>query len=47
MCIIAVKEKGYKLNEEYVKNCFLHNSDGAGFMFVDNNKVHIEKGSLM
>lgn len=44
MCIIAVKEKGYKLNEEYVKNCFLHNSDGAGFMFVDNNKVHIEKG---
>lgn len=44
MCIIAVKEKGYKLNKEYVENCFLYNPDGAGFMFVDNNKVHIEKG---
>lgn len=44
MCVIAIKEKGYKLNKEYVKNCFLHNPDGAGFMFVDNKKVHIEKG---
>ena len=44
MCIIAIKEKGYKLNKEYVENCFMHNPDGAGFMFVNNNKVHIEKG---
>lgn len=44
MCVIAIKEKGYKLNKEYIENCFLYNPDGAGFMFVDNNKVHIEKG---
>lgn len=44
MCIIAIKEKGYKLNKEYVENCFMHNPDGAGFMFTDNHKVHIEKG---
>ncbi len=44
MCVIAIKEKGYKLNKEYVENCFMHNPDGAGFMFADNHKVHIEKG---
>ena len=44
MCIIAIKRKGLDLNKEYVKNCFSNNPDGAGFMYADNGKVHIEKG---
>lgn len=44
MCVIAIKKQGYKLNEEYVRNCFSNNDDGAGFMFALGKKVFIEKG---
>lgn len=44
MCIIAIKNKGNKFDEKTVKTCFLHNPDGAGFMYADGGKVHIEKG---
>lgn len=47
MCIIVAKEKNVKLpSEEVLKNCFTNNSDGAGFMYVDKNKVVIDKGYL-
>lgn len=47
MCIIVSKEKGYNLpKKEILKNCFENNPDGAGFMYVNNNKVHIEKGFM-
>ena len=45
MCIIAYKPLNVAFPEERIlKNCFDNNSDGAGFMYVYDNKVHIRKG---
>lgn len=47
MCIIIAKEKHGRLpKEEELKNSFEYNSDGAGFMYVDNGKVVIDKGYM-
>lgn len=47
MCIIVAKDKWHDLpRKEYLKNCFNNNSDGAGFMYVDNGKVIIDKGYM-
>lgn len=47
MCIIVVKEKDKSLpQEKYLKNCFDNNPDGAGFMYVDNKQVVIDKGYM-
>lgn len=47
MCIIVSKEKGVELpKKDILKNCFENNPDGAGFMYVNNGKVHIEKGFM-
>ena len=47
MCIIVAKEKGQKLpSKETLKTCFNHNSDGAGLMYVQDNKVVIDKGYM-
>lgn len=46
MCIIIYKkEKALLPSYEILKKCFIKNSDGAGFCYVDNNdKIKIEKG---
>lgn len=47
MCIIVSKEKGVKLpTKKILENCFNRNSDGAGFMYVKNNQVMIDKGYM-
>lgn len=47
MCIIVVKEKGKKLpSKEILENCFYNNNDGAGFMYVKDKKVVIDKGYM-
>jgi len=47
MCIIIAKDKKSRLpKEEELKNSFEYNSDGAGFMYVDNGKVVIDKGYM-
>lgn len=47
MCIIAIKKIGVDLPKESVfKNCFYNNSDGAGFMYNKDGKVHIRKGFM-
>ncbi|MBR1386394.1 MAG: hypothetical protein IJ568_06155 [Bacilli bacterium] len=47
MCIIIAKNKIGRLpKEEELKNAFEYNSDGAGFMYVDNGKVVIDKGYM-
>lgn len=47
MCIIISKEKYGRLpSEEELKNSFMYNSDGAGFMYVENGKVVIDKGYM-
>lgn len=47
MCIIVAKEKKVGLPTiETLKTCFEHNNDGAGFMYVNNGKVVIDKGYM-
>lgn len=47
MCIIIAKNKSDRLPTiEELKNSFEYNSDGAGFMYVDNGKVIIDKGYM-
>lgn len=47
MCIIVAKEKGVKLpSKSVLKTCFDNNDDGAGIMYVQDNKVVIDKGYM-
>lgn len=47
MCIIIAKDKNGRLpSEEELKNSFEYNSDGAGFMYIKNGKVVIDKGYM-
>jgi len=47
MCIIIAKDKIGRLpKEEELKQAFDYNDDGAGFMYVDNGKVVIDKGYM-
>lgn len=47
MCVIIAKNKNSRIpTENELKNCFTANSDGAGFMYVDNKKVIIDKGYM-
>ena len=47
MCIIAVKPIGEELMERRIlENCFNYNSDGMGFMWNEDGKVHISKGYM-
>lgn len=47
MCIIIAKEKYGRLPSEWeLKNSFEYNSDGAGFMYVKNGKVVVDKGYM-
>lgn len=47
MCIIVSKEKNVKLpTRKTLKTCFENNPDGAGLMYVKDNKVVIDKGYM-
>lgn len=47
MCIIAAKPAGVALpKDEYIRNMWDGNRDGAGIMYVLNGKVRIEKGFM-
>lgn len=47
MCIIVAKERGQKLpSKNILKTCFERNNDGAGLMYVQDNKVVIDKGYM-
>ena len=49
MCVIATKSKGInQINWEYLKNCFKHNNDGAGYMYTCQKLpyVQIKKGFM-
>lgn len=47
MCIIAYKPAGAKFpTKNQFKTMFNNNPDGAGFMYADNNAVHIVKGLM-
>ena len=49
MCIIAVRPQGYEMDEkarEWLTSCAMYNSDGAGIMYTDGDKVYWHKGFM-
>jgi hypothetical protein len=44
MCIAIYKPADKILSQETLKECYDANPDGAGFMYAQNKKLHIEKG---
>lgn len=47
MCIIAAKASGVTMpSRDTIRTMFDNNPDGAGLMWVENNRVHIEKGFM-
>lgn len=46
MCIAIWKPKELKINEDTLVNCWNANPNGAGFMYAEDNKLHIIKGLM-
>ena len=47
MCVAVIKPKGAELpTESELLNCFNNNPHGAGYMYIDNNQLHIKKGFM-
>ena len=47
MCVIAIKPQSIGLPpQERLLEMFTHNTDGAGFMYCRDGKVHIRKGFM-
>ena len=44
MCIAIVKPQGTEISDEYLKNCFDNNRDGAGIAYAKDGKLYIIKG---
>jgi len=44
MCIAIYKPEGKVLSQDTLKECYDSNPDGAGFMYAQDKKLHIEKG---
>ena len=44
MCIAIYKPEGKVLSQETLTECYDSNPDGAGFMYAQDKKLHIEKG---
>jgi len=44
MCIAVYKKEGIELFDYTLRTCWDANSDGAGFMYAENDKLHIQKG---
>jgi predicted glutamine amidotransferase len=46
MCIAIYKPSGFLLTDETIAESWRCNADGAGFMYNENNKLHIVKGLM-
>ena len=44
MCIAIYKPEGKVLSQATLKECYDANPDGAGFMYAEDKKLHIQKG---
>ena len=44
MCIAIYKPEGKVLSQATLKECYDSNPDGAGFMYAEDKKLHIQKG---
>lgn len=47
MCVIALTKAGTKMSKVDAEACFIQNSDGAGFSYVDDKgDLHVRKGYM-
>jgi len=46
MCIAINKPENVLIPHTYLEQSFLHNDDGAGFMYAQDGQLHIEKGFM-
>jgi predicted glutamine amidotransferase len=47
MCIVIIKKKNVDVpSDSIIKTCFENNPDGAGIMFLSNDRVEISKGFM-
>lgn len=46
MCIAIWKPQGYTLSDETIQESWNRNSDGAGFMYAENNELIVVKGLM-
>lgn len=46
MCIIVSKPENLKLADSVLKTCWENNDDGAGFMYAEDNRLHVQKGFM-
>ena len=46
MCIAIYKPAGLVLTEDTIRESWIHNSDGAGFMYHEDNQLHVVKGLM-
>lgn len=44
MCIAIYKPAGKVIPQEQLRRCHHHNGDGAGFVYREDKKLHLEKG---
>lgn len=44
MCIAIYKDAGKLISKATLQECFDSNPDGAGFLYVENRKLHLQKG---
>ena len=44
MCIAIMKSANKKINKTTLRRCYTANPDGAGFMFAEDNELHVKKG---
>jgi len=46
MCIALNKPENVLVPHKYLKECWDHNDDGAGFMYAEDGELHIYKGYM-
>lgn len=46
MCQIIYKPNNATITKNELRQCWIENSDGAGFMFSENNKLIVQKGYM-
>lgn len=46
MCVIIHKPKNINITEEVIRQCWMANPDGVGFMYAENGHLASEKGFM-
>jgi hypothetical protein len=46
VCVIALKPKDVTISDDIIRNCWIRNSDGGGYVLSDNKKIIAKKGLM-